>query len=76
MNQLKLQLCCACTNITELNQMNQRLKDEMSQLDCLCQKLEDDLIKQKVNEAETIKRLTSRKNFSGGSEEFKLTHLP
>ncbi|ENN76003.1 hypothetical protein YQE_07383, partial [Dendroctonus ponderosae] len=71
MNQLKLQLCCACTNITELNQMNQRLKDEMSQLDCLCQKLEDDLIKQKVNEAETIKRLTSRKNFSGKSEEFK-----
>lgn len=61
MNQLKMQLCCACTNITELNQMNQRLKDEMSQLDCLCQKLEDDLMKQKINEAETIKRLTNRK---------------
>ncbi|CAH1132886.1 unnamed protein product [Ceutorhynchus assimilis] len=64
MNQLKLQLCCACTNITDLNQMNQRLKDEMTNLDCLCQKLEDDLIKQKLNEAETIKRITARK--SGG----------
>ncbi|XP_050300880.1 uncharacterized protein LOC126739300 isoform X2 [Anthonomus grandis grandis] len=72
MNQLKLQLCCACTNITELNEMNQRLKNDMNQLDCLCQKLEDDLIKQKVDEAETIKRLTNRKfNNNAISEEFR-----
>lgn len=56
--------------------MNQRLHDEMAQLDCLCQKLEDDLIKQKVNEAETIKRLTSRKYsgdvpFTAKSEDFR-----
>ncbi|XP_030751499.1 uncharacterized protein LOC115879012 isoform X3 [Sitophilus oryzae] len=75
MNQLKIQLCCACNSIAELNQMNSRLKDEMSQLDCLCAKLEDDLIKQKLNEAETIKRLTNRKpDFdrpTKQSEEFK-----
>ncbi|XP_076273051.1 uncharacterized protein LOC143204352 isoform X2 [Rhynchophorus ferrugineus] len=61
MNQLKMQLCCACNSISELNQMNTRLKDEMAQLDCLCTKLEDDLVKQKIDEAETIKRLTNRR---------------
>ncbi|KAL1516635.1 hypothetical protein ABEB36_000520 [Hypothenemus hampei] len=75
MNELKMQLCCACNNITELNQMNRRLNDEMAHLDCLCQKLEDDLLKQKVSEAETIKRLTSRKfaesTQQSESEEFK-----
>ena len=56
--------------------MNSRIKTEMQELDCLCAKLEDDLVKQKLDEAETIKRLTSRKLKGDGpnvkeSEEFR-----
>lgn len=61
MNALKLQLCIACSNINELNSINRRLKGEMATLDNKCLKLEDDLMKQKISEAETIKLLTKRR---------------
>lgn len=61
MNALKLQLCMACSNINELNSINRRLKGEMTSLDGKCLKLEDDLMKQKISEAETIKLLTKRR---------------
>lgn len=60
MNSLKMQLCMACSNMTELSTMNQRLKNELDALDSMCVKLEDDLIKQKLSEAETLKRLKKR----------------
>lgn len=60
MNALKMQLCCACSNMNELSTMNKRLKTELDALDCMCTKLEDDLVKQKLSEAETIKRLKKR----------------
>ncbi|VEN34463.1 unnamed protein product [Callosobruchus maculatus] len=64
MDNLKMQLCCACSNMNELNTINSRLKDELNSLDCMCAKLEDDLVKQKLNEAETIKRLAKRSPYS------------
>lgn len=60
MNSLKMQLCAACSNMTELSTINKRLKNELDALDCMCTKLEDDLVKQKLSEAETIKRLKKR----------------
>lgn len=60
MNSLKMQLCMACSNMTELSTMNHRLKNELDALDSMCIKLEDDLVKQKLSEAETIKRLKRR----------------
>ncbi|XP_066156710.1 uncharacterized protein [Euwallacea fornicatus] len=74
MTELKLQLCCAYSNFIELNRKTQRLKDDMAQLDYLCQALRHDLIQQNIDEAETIKRLTSGKNSAPSkakSEEFK-----
>lgn len=60
MNAMKMQLCVACSNMTELSTINNRLKGELDALDCMCSKLEDDLVKQKLSEAETIKRLKKR----------------
>lgn len=68
LNALKMQLCVACSNMNELNSMNRRLKEEMSSLDGMCSKLEEDLIKQKLGEAETIKRLTRRRMEQDESE--------
>ncbi|CAH1959903.1 unnamed protein product [Acanthoscelides obtectus] len=76
MDNLKMQLCCACANMTELNTINTRLKDELNSLDCICAKLEDDLVKQKLNEAETIKRLAKRSPYSdtvGGCPTYPIT---
>ncbi|CAG9859511.1 unnamed protein product [Phyllotreta striolata] len=70
MNVLKKQLCMAGTNMDELEQMNKKLKEEMNIMDMLCAKLEDDLIQQKLNEAETIKRLTHKKYIGGDNVEF------
>lgn len=70
MNALKMQLCLACSNMTELSTMNQRLKSELDALDCICVKLEDDLVKQKLSEAETIKRLKKRLPPKGESKFF------
>ncbi|KAG5889417.1 hypothetical protein JTB14_032751 [Gonioctena quinquepunctata] len=68
MNALKMQLCAACSNITDLNNINDRLKEEMKSLDCMCSKLEDDLLKQKLNEADTIRLLTKRNSKLDGGD--------
>ncbi|XP_072382415.1 uncharacterized protein [Diabrotica undecimpunctata] len=60
-HKLKTQLFEATTNMTQLEAINQRLRNEMEVLDGLCAKLEEDLVNQKVNEAETLKRITQRK---------------
>ncbi|XP_057671946.1 uncharacterized protein LOC130903723 isoform X2 [Diorhabda carinulata] len=57
---LKKQLSYACSNKNHLEAINRRLRDEMVVLDELCGKLEEDLVNQKLNEAETLKRLTRR----------------
>lgn len=79
MNSLKLQLCMACSNMTELNTINKRLKDELNSLDCMCVKLEEDLIKQKLSEAETIRRLSKRtpdaNNVPGGAGKRELCSI-
>lgn len=61
MNSLKMQLCLACSNMAELNSINTKLKSELRSLDAMCAKLEDDLVKQKLNEAETLRLLSRRK---------------
>ncbi|CAH1105943.1 unnamed protein product [Psylliodes chrysocephalus] len=66
MNNLKMQLCLACNNMDELESVNKKLKEEMNLMDGLCAKLEDDLMQQKLNEAETIRRLTTNKRSIGG----------
>nr|XP_023015414.1 uncharacterized protein LOC111504927 isoform X1 [Leptinotarsa decemlineata] len=76
MNALKLQLCVACSNMTDLNAINNRLKEEMKSLDCMCSKLEDDLLKQKLNEAETIRMLAKRSPGFGESSKTSATCTP
>jgi hypothetical protein len=61
-NSLKMQLCTANTNIYNLTAVNEQLKEDLQTCQQKCSKLEEDLIRQKISEAETIKSLQAALN--------------
>ncbi|XP_049819930.1 uncharacterized protein LOC109603205 isoform X2 [Aethina tumida] len=60
MQELRMELYCTTNNIDQLNEHNEKLKCELSNLSKMCAKLEEDLVKQKVMEADTIRLLTKK----------------
>ncbi|XP_044252774.1 uncharacterized protein LOC123003818 isoform X2 [Tribolium madens] len=61
-NSLKMQLCTANTNIYNLTTTNEQLVETLQAFQNKCAKLEEDLIRQKISEAETIKSLQDALN--------------
>ncbi|XP_015833907.1 uncharacterized protein LOC658548 isoform X2 [Tribolium castaneum] len=61
-NSLKMQMCTANTNIYNLTATNEQLMEALQGYQSKCVKLEEDLIRQKISEAETIKSLQDALN--------------
>lgn len=61
-NSFKMQLCTANKKIYHLTEVNEQLTAKLQTYQNKCSKLEEDLIRQKISEAETIKSLQETLN--------------
>ncbi|RZC40488.1 uncharacterized protein BDFB_004867, partial [Asbolus verrucosus] len=61
-NSLKMQLCTANTNNYNLATINDKLGEDTAFFKNKCAELQDDLVRQKISEAETLKRMQATLN--------------